>query len=84
MLVPVMAPSSVLVPSPKSIDALWITVPLPVDAAIDPVNATSVPAVGFVVLLVIETAGCGLGLTATDVEAVFALPKVSVTVARME
>ena len=38
--------------------ALTITVPLPVAGATDPVNAMSVPAVGFVVVVVIETTGC--------------------------
>jgi hypothetical protein len=43
----------------------------------------SVPAVGLVVVALIETAGCGRGLTPTDVDAVTTLPKLSVTVARI-
>src|SRR5690349_2711327 len=83
MVVPVTAPSDVTVPSPKSTTTLRMTVPLPVTGATEAVNAISVPAVGLVVVALIETAGCGRGLTATEVDAVTTLPKLSVTVARI-
>ena len=43
----------------------------------------SVPAVGLVVVVVSETAGCGFGFTVTDVWTFTTLPKLSVSVALM-
>src|SRR5438067_13107492 len=84
MFVPVTAPRSNLgVPSPKSTVTSWMTVRVPVGGATDAVNKMSVPAVGCVVVAVMDTAGCGFALTTTDVEAGTELPNASVTVARI-
>ena len=42
-------------------------VPLPGAGVTDAVNVTSVPAVGFVVVVVIDTTGCGLEPMSTEV-----------------
>ena len=60
-----------------------MTVPVPAAGATEAVKATSVPAVGLVVVVVNETAGCIRALTTTDVETVTTLPKLSVNVAVM-
>ena len=83
MAVPVTAPRGVVVSSPKSIDALWITVPLPATGAMEAVNVMSVPAVGLAVVAVMDTTGCGFGLTDTEIEFLTTFPKLSVTVPTM-
>src|SRR5258708_18573996 len=83
MAVPVTAPSEVVVVSPKSTTTLWMTVPLPATGATDAVNVMSVPAVGVVVAVVMDTTGCGFGLTATEIDILIMLPKPSVTVPTM-
>ena len=80
MVAPVTAPRGIVVPSPKSTETLRITVPLPATGATDAVKVMSVPAVGFVVVATIDTVGCGFGLTATEIEFLMMVPKLSVTV----
>ena len=83
MFEPLTGPRSCLVLSPNSTMTLWIAVPLPDAGVTDAVNDTSVPAVGFVVLVVIETTGWGLALTETDVPPTDEFPNASKAVTRI-
>jgi hypothetical protein len=58
-------------------------VPVLAAGTTDAVNTMSVPAVGFVVLVVIDTAGCCFALTDTEIEFLTTFPKLSVTVPTM-
>ena len=84
MFVPLTGPRSVLVLSPKLTTTSAMFVPLPAAGCTDPVNATSVPAVGFVVVVVIDTVGWSLAAMSTDPLPVDESPSVSVAVTRTE